>query len=83
MKTYYYIIENKKENGHVVMQYVATSEKKAIEFLKKQFNAEKNGAYVMGIKLPVDTTDDGFFYYNGGKGYQGGEWSIHAAPKIW
>ena len=51
------------------MQYVATSEKKAIEFLKKQFNAEKNGASVMGIKLPVDTTDDGFFYYNGGKGY--------------
>lgn len=82
MKTYY-TIKNIKENGHMVMEYIATSEKKAIAFLKKEFKAETNGAIAMGIKTPIDTTDDGFFFYNGGKGYQGGEWKVESAMAIW
>ena len=78
MKTYY-IIENKKESGNVVMSYVATSEKKAIEFLKKEFKVEQLGAAYMGVKAPIDTTDNGFFFYNGNDTYKGGEWRVRSA----
>ena len=75
----YYLIQNEKESGIIVTTYVATSREKAIAFLKKMFKAESNGAVIMGAEKPVDTTDDGFFFYNGKGDYKGGEWKIETA----
>lgn len=76
---HYWTIKNVKESGVIVMEYVATSEKKAIAFLKKQFQAEYFGADIMGVKKPIDTTDDGFFFYNGNENRKGGEWKVEMA----
>lgn len=75
----YYTIKNVKESGCIVVEYVATSYAKAIEFLKRMYLAEYNSARVLGYKCPVDTTDSGFFYYSGNGEMKGGEWKIEQA----
>lgn len=63
MKTRYIISETFAETGKVFTQYVASTEAKAMDFLKSQYRVESLVSSKNGLPKITDCTEYGFFYF--------------------